>query len=105
MNISVDSTQHAVDRMQQRQIPTGIVDFITTFGVSINAGKGARKYVFANNSIKNIRRSYGHGVAKAMSRFMSAYVVEVDGKIITAAFSNRPLLSKIDGHKNKHRRI
>jgi hypothetical protein len=94
MNITMASTTHALERMQQRQIPMGIVDLITTFGESINAGDGARKYALANKSLKKIRRVYGHGIAKAMHSFRLVYVVEADGKIITTAFSKRPLFNQ-----------
>jgi hypothetical protein len=86
-------TRHAKERIQQRQIPLGIVELITTFGESIQAKDGARKYGLANQSLKKIRSLYGHGVAKALNQFRSVYVVEADGRVITTAYAKHPLFN------------
>jgi hypothetical protein len=93
MEISCPFTvsHHAQQRMQQQNIPAGIVDLIMEFGHSRNAGDGARKHTLTKESFRAIRRSYGREVADAMNRYRRAYIVAAGDKIITAAFANQPL--------------
>lgn len=85
---------HARQRMQQRNIPSGIVDMIMDFGSSRDGGDGTRKHGLTKESLREIRRSYGRDIANAMNRYRRVYVVAAGGgKIITAAFANQPLFS------------
>lgn len=86
-------THHAQDRSAARAIPVGVIDLILAYGESRSARDGARKHAFSGESLRRIRRDYGCEVAKALAAFRSAYVVEIDGKTITAAFARNPLFA------------
>jgi len=86
-------TQHAQQRKQQRGFPDGIIDLIIDFGLSCDAGDGARKYALAKDSFRAIRRMYGRQFAEAANRYRRAYVVMAGNRIITTAFANQPIFA------------
>lgn len=91
MDRSDSFTSHARDRSTARAIPPGIAEMILEFGVSRDAGDGARKHGFSRESLREIRHTYGREVAKVMEKYRAAYVVAAAGRIITVAFARRPL--------------
>lgn len=93
MNSTFSFTTHASVRMQQREIPPGIIDIIITYGRARDAGNGASKHGLAKKSLRDIRRIYGPGVADALKPFRRAYVVAAGGKVITAAFAQQPIFA------------
>jgi hypothetical protein len=86
-------TRHARERTAARSIPPLVADMILEFGESIDAGDGARKYALSRQSIREVRRYAGPRFADEMNRFRArnAYVVATTDRVITAAYSAKPL--------------
>jgi hypothetical protein len=87
------ATRHARERFSARAIPPMIAELIVEFGMSHDAGDGARKYALTREGMRALRRFAGPAIAKAVAPYRSrnAYVVAAAGRIVTAAFSPRPL--------------
>jgi hypothetical protein len=93
MEFAYDLTRHARDRSTERTIPPFVADAIITYGRSMEAGDGARKYALTKDSMRELRRIAGHSITKILGTYRSrnAYVVVAGSRIITVAFASRPL--------------
>ncbi|MGH7090567.1 MAG: hypothetical protein ACREFQ_16860 [Stellaceae bacterium] len=91
MSSTCSFTRHAWQRMQQRSIPSGVVDLILEYGHEAEAGEGASRFALDKDSLRAIRRSFGTQFADALNRYRSAYVVANGERVITAAFASRPI--------------
>lgn len=90
-------THHARDRMVQRSIPPGIVDWMLEYGESRPCRDGAVSYQLSKDSLKCLRRYLGRGIADAAAAYRQAYVVVADGAVLTAAFArSSPASGKLD---------
>ncbi|AUN29640.1 hypothetical protein [Niveispirillum cyanobacteriorum] len=92
--VDLEITRHARERTTARAIPPLIVEMIVEFGDSCDAGDGARKYALSKEGMRRLRRYAGHAVADEANRFRSrnAYVVAAHGRVVTAAFSSKPII-------------
>jgi hypothetical protein len=88
-------THHAKERSTARSISPMIVELIIEYGESRDAGDGARKYALTKRSMCELRRRAGPELAKAIGlyRNRNAYVVAKGERIITSAYSTRPLFN------------
>lgn len=84
-------TKHAHDRATARAIPPGVIDIILAYGESRPSRDGTLKHGLSGSSMRKIRRVYGREIAKALTAFRDAYVVETEGGVITVAYSRQPL--------------
>lgn len=86
-------TYHAQVRMQQRGIPPLIVQWLLEFGASEVSHGAVRRY-FDKRARKRLASHVGHQVVDRLGDLLDLYVVEGDGRLVTA------------GHRTKrfHRR-
>lgn len=78
-------SRHAQARMQQRSIPSAVVYLLLDFADPRPAGEGCQRFAFTKRSITDARRALGRS-AKALDRYLNAYVVVTeDNLVITAA--------------------
>lgn len=85
-------TIHARNRSSERSISEDVIDLILGYGSSIDAGDGAQKFALTKRSLRAIRQDFGSEISAATERYRRVYVVAAAGRVITAAFSNHPLL-------------
>jgi hypothetical protein len=90
MNHAYEATRHARDRSTARAIPPMIAEIILEFGQSRDAGDGARKYALTKEGMRELRRSGGREITKAVEpyRKRNAYVVATEGRIVTVAYAS-----------------
>ncbi|GGD19478.1 hypothetical protein [Sinisalibacter lacisalsi] len=88
-------TKHAHERSTARSIPPGIAQMILDYGISREAGDGARKFALSGESLSALRRDFGRDFPKVVESYRrrGAYVVVVADKIITVAFADRPIFN------------
>src|SRR5438128_350907 len=86
-------TRHAHQRSAERNIPPFVVDVIITYGRSVDAGDGARKYALTKECMGELRHFMGRGIAKTIDTYRrrNAYVVALRGVVLTAAYASKPL--------------
>lgn len=79
-------SKHAAVRMQQRRIPTIVVDLLLDYGAATQVGGGATSYRFTASTFDEAMSALG-GRAADYCKYRNAYVVESrDGVVITAAW-------------------
>lgn len=90
------STKHADTRLQQRNIPPLIVDWLTRYGAKQHDHNGAEVLYFDKRSRKDLARHVGDEVVKRLSGLLDAYaVVSTDtGVVITVGHRYK----RIKGH-------
>lgn len=81
-------THHAANRAAQRSIPVEVIDLILTYGDSLDAGDGARKFALSGQGLREARRDQAIEARTRLDHFRRAYVVATGEKIITAAFAS-----------------
>lgn len=91
MEHSLQLTRHARHRAEQRAIPHPVIGLIVEYGESQDAGGGAQKYALSKSGMRDLRRDLGPAAPKNLERYRKAYVVTAEGKIVTVAFTQRPL--------------
>lgn len=84
-------TRHARHRAEQRAISGSVIGLILDYGECRDAGEGGRKFVLSKASLRALRRDLGNRVPSNLARFRRAYVVAAQGRVVTVAFSRRPL--------------
>ena len=78
-------SRHAMIRMQQRSIPSFIIDLLLELTDSVSAGGGSFKHGFHVDSWAEAQRTLGSRASK-LDRYRNAYViVAADGTVATAA--------------------
>lgn len=84
-------TRHARHRAEQRKVPAPVIGLILDYGDCRDAGEGAQKFALSKKSLRTLRRELGDRLPGSLERFRKAYVVAAEGRVITVAFSRRPL--------------
>lgn len=87
-------TQHAIQRSQQRGIPTLIQHWLLDYGEETFDGHGAIIRYFTAQSIRSMERDFGREPLRRLSEYLRCYLVESsnDGAVITVG----------KRHNNKH---
>lgn len=84
-------TNHAKNRMQQRNIPQIVIDWLVDYGNSEYAGEGARKYFFDKQSRKNFKK-YAGKIYGTLEQHLNAYVIVAsDNSIVTVGIRYEPI--------------
>lgn len=91
MSHTLRFTRHAQHRAEQRAVPSPVIGLILDYGECRNAGEGARTFALSKASMRALRRDLGARVPDNLERFRKAYVVAAQGRVVTVAFSRRPL--------------
>lgn len=88
-------TKHASKRVQQRNIPQLIIDWLWAYGKEIYDHKGGVIYYFDKISIRNIEKSHGTTVVKKLKSLLDTYIV--------VSSDSRALITV--GHNYKRKRL
>ena len=76
-------TAHAKVRMQQRAIPSSIVNFLLDYGERAPAGRGSEIFYFGKRGRYRVLRSKGPAVSRRLEGHWHDYVVVADGQVVT----------------------
>lgn len=91
MDNTVQMSRHARHRAEQRIFPSPVIEMILEYGESLDAGEGAQKFALSKSSLRTLRKDLGARSLRALHRYRNAYVVASKGRVVTVAFSRRPL--------------
>ncbi|EGJ09056.1 hypothetical protein [Rubrivivax benzoatilyticus] len=84
--MTLDLTQHAAKRCQQRAIPPLVVDLVMRFGRRERAIGGAEKVFLDQRARRQVERYVGARFVKTLERHLDVYLVVGEGdRVITAA--------------------
>jgi hypothetical protein len=82
--MSLQITDHARARLQQRGIPMPVLDCLLTFGKKVHDHHGAEILFFDRQARKQIRRTYGEDDFKRLESKLDTYaVIGSDGVVLT----------------------
>jgi len=85
-------TAHAAIRVQQRDVPPLVVDWLLEYGSRAPAGQGVEKVYFDKQARRDLERSIGGWAYRRMAPKLDAYLVVRDGgTIITAGWRTKRL--------------
>jgi len=85
-------SRHARVRMQQRCIPSAVVEQLLDFGAVRHDHRGASIVYFDKRSRRALERVRGRAAARSLERWRNAYaVVATDGVIVTVGRRDKPL--------------
>ena len=82
--MSLQITNHARARLQQRGIPMPVLDCLLTFGKKVHDHPGAEILFFDHHARNQIRRTYGEHDFKRLESKLDTYaVIGSDGAVLT----------------------
>ena len=82
--MSLQITNHARARLQQRGIPMPVLDCLLTFGKKVHDHHGAEILFFDHQARNQIRRTYGEHYFKHLESKLDTYaVIGSDGVVLT----------------------
>ena len=82
--MSLQITDHARARLQQRGIPLPVLDCLLSFGKKVHDHHGAEILFFDHQARNQIRRTYGEENFKRLESKLDTYaVVGPDGAVLT----------------------
>lgn len=82
--MSLQITNHARTRLQQRGIPMPVLDCLLAFGRKVHDHHGAEILFFDHRARNQIRRSYGEDDFKRLESKLDTYaVIGSDGAVMT----------------------
>ena len=76
-------TTHAKIRMQQRAIPSSVVNLLLDYGEKVFAGRGSEIFYFGKRGRRRVLRSKGQAVSRRLEGHWNAYAVVSDGRVVT----------------------
>jgi hypothetical protein len=82
--MTIQLTDHARSRLQQRGIPTPVLDCLLEYGRKVHDHRGGEVIFFDHQSRAQLRRDRGDAVFKQMETKLGTYAVLAgDGSIVT----------------------
>lgn len=91
MNIRTQVTTRQEHRLQQRELPPLIIDWLRKYGFRITGMNGTTVIYFDKNSRRSLCSEAGHIVVRRLADMMDAYLVMSKDRIITAGHRFKPL--------------
>lgn len=89
--MTIQLTDHARTRLQQRGIPEPVLECLLTYGRTVHDHKGGELVFFDHKSRDRLRRGQGANAFKIIEAKLGTYaVIAQDGSVITV------------GHRTKH---
>jgi hypothetical protein len=82
MNHSLPLTQHARIRMQQRGIPSQVLEWLSAYG-EIDHQRGAELYYFSRRSREALQRHEDPATLRRYAKALNAYMVCTEGRVST----------------------
>ena len=76
-------TAHAKVRMQQRAIPSSVVNLLLDYGERAPTGRGGEIFYFGKRGRRRVCRSKGQAVSQRLEGHWRDYVVVADGNVVT----------------------
>ncbi len=76
-------TAHAKVRMQQRAIPSSVVNLLLDYGERAPAGRGGEIFYFGRRGRQRVRRSKGQALARLLEGHWRDYVILANGQVVT----------------------
>ncbi len=76
-------TAHAKVRMQQRAVPSSVVDLLLDYGERAHARRGGEIFYFGNRGRRRVLRSKGSAVSRRLKGHWRDYVIVADGQVVT----------------------
>lgn len=93
MQIMLNMTNHARVRIQQRGIPSAVVEKLLEFGIETYDHRGGLIVYFNRRARENLRRAYGTDLYKRIEAHLDAYaVVTLSGDIVTVGHRVRRII-------------
>lgn len=82
---SIEKTNHAQRRSQQRGVPPLIERWLDQYGEDEYDGHGGCRIYFSKRSVRQMERDFGRAPIRKMAEWLNVYKVESsrDGRIIT----------------------
>lgn len=84
-NLSV----HAEKRSKQRAVPPLIMHWLWEYGAEVHDKRGCTVRYFDRSAKRRLEKAVGREVVKRLDDKLSCYIVEGDGRIITAGHRRR----------------
>jgi hypothetical protein len=89
-SVARGSSRHARVRMQQRCIPSSVVEQLLDFGATEHDHHGALIVFFDKRSRRQLERAAGREAMRTLERWRNAYaVVGADGAVVTLGRRDR----------------
>lgn len=82
MNRSLRLSQHARVRMQQRGIPTSVLEWLAAYG-EIDHQSGAELYYFSQRSRRELKQNVDAAALRRYAKALDAYMVCAKGQVTT----------------------
>jgi hypothetical protein len=82
MTLSLQLSQHARIRMQQRGIPQRVLEWLSAYG-EIDHQRGAELYYFNRHSRQALQRYEDPAELRRYSKALNAYMVCTEGRVST----------------------
>ena len=82
MTISLQLSQHARIRMQQRGIPQRVLEWLSAYG-EIDYQRGAELYYFTRRSRLALQRNEDAAELRRYSKALDSYMVCTEGRVAT----------------------
>ena len=76
-------TAHAKVRMQQRVVPSSVVNSLLDYGKRAPAGRSGEIFYFGKRGQRRVLRSKGQTVSRRLEGHWRDYVVVADGQVVT----------------------
>lgn len=89
MKHDLDLTRLARDRMTARGIPPGIVALLMDHGEPRQCQDGVQSCTLTRAGMAAIRNDHGRALARALAPYQQAYVVMIDGRVVTVAWKRK----------------
>ena len=84
-------TTHAKVRMQQRGIPSRVVELLLDYGERVPARRGAEIFYFGNRGRSRVRLNEGPDLMRRLDGRLHDYVVVADGQVVTCSKRYQPI--------------
>ena len=84
-------TTHAKVRMQQRGIPSRVVELLLDYGERVPAHRGAEIFYFGDRGRSRVRLKEGPSLMRRLEEYLRDYVVVADGQVVTCGKRYQPI--------------
>lgn len=78
-------TEHASVRMQQRNVPPLILQWLADHGARSYDGHGAQICHFDKRAVRRLERAYGREVVRKLQCFLDCYCVLAEDEVVVTA--------------------
>ena len=87
--MSTSLTIHAMTRSQQRAVPPLMQEWLLQYGAQMHDSRGGIIRYFDKAAKRRLERAFGREPVRRMKDKLGCYLVEADGRVITAGHRRR----------------